>query len=357
MKKTKLLAGIVAVSLLISLASCSNSSGGSSDDEALAGIKIDGVLYEKTGEVYATGKDGASISGKTNTDNYAGVFVEGRNVTLSPFIMSKYQVTQELYTAVMTGQKVTVGGEEKALEPSPFYCKETGSYPLVNGEKQNLRPAEGVTWYDAVYFCNALTEKTMNAEDKVYTITNIDFNNGHIEGAEVTADMTKKGYRLPTEAEWEFAARGGDPTKPAWDYLFSGAAKADGTNYGDSENTGLDSVGWYWYNTLNGTTGNSTPSIGNKGYGTHEVGKKAANALGIYDMSGNVWEWCYDRYDSSVGKENEANPAGPASGSYRVYRGGSWGGRALYCSVAYRGNYGPNYRGNYLGFRVVRSAN
>ena len=68
MKKTKLLAGIVAVSLLISLASCSNSSGGSSDDEALAGIKIDGVLYEKTGEVYATGKDGASISGKTNTD-------------------------------------------------------------------------------------------------------------------------------------------------------------------------------------------------------------------------------------------------------------------------------------------------
>ena len=185
---------------------------------------------------------------------------------------------------------------------------------------------------------------------------------GHITDATVSPVAKANGYRLPTEAEWEFAARGGDSTKPDWNYLFSGAATgkvstaddAEEATYSSLKNTGLDSVGWYRYNIANGTTG-AAISSGTAGWGTHEVGKKTANALGLYDMSGNVLEWCYDWYDS-VSTGDVTDPTGASSGSSRVFRGGGWCNSASSVTVCGRYSYYPDKRNNDLGFRVCRSA-
>ena len=198
-------------------------------------------------------------------------------VTLSSYMIGKTEVTQELWEAVMG----------KSLSQ---IASELGN--STRGVGSNY-PMYYVSWEDCQEFITKL-----NA-------------------------LTGKTFRLPTEAEWEFAARGG--------------TKSQGFTYSGS-NT-VDDVAWYF------DTSSST---------THPVATKAPNELGIYDMSGSVYEWCNDWYSRSYyTSESQTNPTGPDSGSNRVWRGGSWAGDARACRVSNRSSKDPTYRGNYLGLRLA----
>jgi len=208
-------------------------------------------------------------------------------VTVSSFYMGKYEVTQKEYQEVM------------GTNPSRF--------------KGDNLPVEQVSWFDAVKYCNKRSQR--EGLTPAYTIKGL-------LGKKVTWNRNANGYRLPTEAEWEYACRAGTTT-------------AYNTGASISDNTG-----WYWDNS---------------GKTTHPVGQKPANAWGLYDMHGNVDEWCWDWYgDYPSGAQTD--PVGASSGSNRVWRGGSWNQSAQYVRSALRINLSPTLRINILGFRVLRPA-
>ena len=215
-------------------------------------------------------------------------------VTLSSFSIGQTEVTQALWVAVMGSNPSWFNG---------YGNSDYGSYHSSYDYGTNLqRPVEWVSWDDCQEFITKLNQ------------------------------LTGKQFRLPTEAEWEYAARGGNRSK--------------GYKYAGSNSVG--DVAWYWDNI-------PSQSSGTSGYGTQTVGTKQANELGLYDMSGNVLEWCQDWY-GSYSSDAQNNPTGPSSGSYRVYRGGSWGPDARCCRVSARYYDAPEYRSNYdgLGFRLAQ---
>jgi formylglycine-generating enzyme required for sulfatase activity len=190
------------------------------------------------------------------------------------------------------------------------------------------RPVEQTTWFDAVSYCNL--RSAAEGLTPVYTITGAAYEESHITSAGVTWNPNANGYRLLTEAEWEYACRAGSTGA----YCNGDISQCD---CGSEPN--LDAVGWY---------------CGNSGDQTHDVGTKSPNAWGLYDMHGNVWEWCWDWYEDYGGSVTD--PAGPASGSARVGRGGSWGSGAQYCRSAGRDYGNPGFRSDNLGLRLARTA-
>ena len=209
-----------------------------------------------------------------------------RRVTLDGFYIGMLEVTQSQWEAVMG---TSVYQQRNKGNPDWSMAGVGSDYPMYY-----------VSWNEAMEFCRLLSNKT------------------------------GRTYTLPTEAQWEYAARGG--------------SRNEGTKYAGSNM--LDAVGWYSDNSWYGV-------VYSNEYGTHRCGTKRGNALGIYDMSGNVYEWCKDWYSSSYTSYDTNNPVGPSSGSFRVYRGGSWSSNARICRVAYRSGDSPSNRDYLLGFRVV----
>jgi formylglycine-generating enzyme required for sulfatase activity len=219
------------------------------------------------------------------------------------FTVDTVEVTQEAYSTIM----------------SPAYA---GYFnPTWTAGNGNTYPAYNITWHDAVLYCNART-RSIGSLDTVYTYTSISGTPGNGSSLNgLSINMSASGYRLPTEAEWEFAC-GNNAYKYHW---------------------GDDSA----------SAGTYSQYAANSGSSTRQVAQKSSNAYGLYDMSGNVREWCNDWY-AAYGSGTETDPAGPGFGTSRVNRGGSWDVGAYYIRTAIRYSYPPGNRNSNLGFRVCR---
>ena len=275
------------------------------EEQSIAKIPVDFVVVK-----------GTTITGNESWTPSSSVFVSGRSITIPDMYVCDHEVTQAEYET---------------------YCKYGSKSPSSDYGDGDNYPAYYVNWYDAIVYCNLRSiDEGLTPAYKIGEETDPakwsgivgDATNGYCGPSSknstwnaLTYDKEADGYRLPTEAEWEWLARGGE------NYTYAGS-----NTVGD--------VAWYTINT------NDT--------GSREVKTKKANGYGLYDMSGNVCEWCYDWKDSI---NSSTADTGASSGSERIQRGGSWYFDYSYCQVSSRSSDYPLVRHYDYGFRLVRSAN
>ena len=310
MKKNRWIAALAVMVLVFAVAGCSDPSSGGSENLSGAG-NSSGNIPEGFVKV-----KGTTITGSESWTPSSSVFVSGRSITIPDMYVCDHEVTRGEFKELMGTDPSTASAYDKdGIEL-------TGDAVLNN-------PVNYVNWYAAIAYCNKLSLKeNLTPCYSVSGVTdweNLDYSSipTSINSTwnALTYDKEADGYRLPTEAEWEWLARGGE------NYTYAGS-----NTVGD--------VAWYTTNT--------------KDTGSREVKTKKANGYGLYDMSGNVWEWCYDWYNSSV--SSSTADTGASSGSYRVLRGGSWSISDSNCQVSIRNFSNPYFRNGNDGFRVVRSS-
>jgi formylglycine-generating enzyme required for sulfatase activity len=303
---------------MLVLAGCPDPSGNGGEDDLLNNDDIlveDESLVEMVSIPGGSFKMGSPETVENSFDDERPV----RTVTLSPFLIGKYEVTQDQYQAVMGS--------------NPSYFDGSDGKEAAEGEVQGRRPAENMSWYSLLVFCNKLS--VMEGFTPVYSIngSNNPADWGEVPTVSTTAwnnavmNMDVDGYRMPTEAEWEYAA-------------CDGLGIADGGYLYPGGNT-LGDLAWYTF-----TSGGKT----------HEVGKKQPNGFGLYDMAGNVCEYCWDVWETTYPSEDETNPTGkPTTWTDRVYRGGYYAlSMARFMRCAYR-SYGYEESPERIaGIRLVR---
>jgi formylglycine-generating enzyme required for sulfatase activity len=340
---------------------------------ATVGVTKAGYLFDYTSRTVQSWGSQAdlmvTVPGKliigTYASGYYSVFLTGRKVSLSGFRMAKYETTWNLWDAVVRegiaknkGYTFKDGagyqGHQVVSASGTASATGTSQSAYWTEAERRQRPVSFVTWYDCIVWCNLYSE--LAGLDPVYrtqasggavikdaSVMDVD--------TDVYMDRTNNGYRLPTEAEWEFAAKGGDPDDTTnWNYTYAGSNSAD-------------EVGWHSVNA-----GGLLGSTAHKNFGVHPVGTLKANKLGLYDMGGNVGEWCWDWYgasnfgdilnaDGAVVDPSGGLPQG-SLGPYRMMHGGAYSSSVTYMEINnYRTTSAamaqPGNPARITGFRLV----